>query len=167
MKYIKDFENKFIDESYLLSNYSPLYHLTDVYFLDSIIDDNCLKVGWVDNHFFGKSMKIISLTRNPKMNLSHYKDFDVIIELDKNELIKNGYKIYPYDFFIQSKKEDLPKSNKDRKSPFEFEEAITKDVSNISKYIISVNFLGNSIFEIPSLSKKIKEKNIKVYKNGK
>lgn len=75
-------------------------------------------------------MKIVSLTRNKKIDFSYYKPYlDVIIELDKNKLLKK-YKIIPYDYFIQSGKDDKTKSNPNRNF-FESEEIILYDIVDI------------------------------------
>ena len=52
MKKIKDI----LEESYLKSNFAPLYHYTDVWCLEKILNDNILKIGWYDNIF--KDIKI-------------------------------------------------------------------------------------------------------------
>ena len=160
---------KFIEESYLKSNKAPLYHFTTLNGFLNIIENNIIRVGEYDNIFKGGNIKFISLTREGKLDLNHYKiDIDIRLELDKNELSKK-YKIIPYDFFIQSGKENKPKSNIKRKEPFEFEEIILEDIKNIDKYIISVNFRNDSIFDKPvgKILKILKHKNIKIYENGK
>lgn len=165
---IKDF-SIFIDESYLDSNYAPLYHHTTTYAFFSIINDNELKKTEIENSYKGKKIKMVSLTRKKDLDLEHYKPFlDVVIELDTN-LLNKKYKIIPYDFFIHSKKEVRPKSDNSRKEPFEFEEIILKDIDNIMDYIISVNFKDMSIFDrqIASILPILKTNNKIIYKNGK
>lgn len=155
-----------IDESYLESNYAPLYHLTTNWILESILEINKLNVGWIENPFFNKKMEIISFTRNQNLNLTYYKDdINVIIKIDKNKLIKRGYKIYPYDFFIQSKKEIYPKANIKREMPFEFEEAVIVDIKNIMDYIISVNFLEDSLYDSYKSVNILKLNSINIYEN--
>jgi hypothetical protein len=159
--------NSFIEESYLDSNYAPIYHFTNNFYIDSILEDNELKVGWFENPFFGKKVKIISFSRSNKLDLSHYKDnINVILCLDKNKLIINGFKLHPYDFFIQIGKETLPKSNKERKQPYEFEEATLKNISNIDKYLISIDFLNGSIYDSYKSVNILKKKNIEIYEDG-
>ena len=161
--------NNFIDESYLESNNAPLYHYTTTYQFIEILESNILKMSTFDNPVNGNKIKIVSLTRNKNIDLSYYKPYlDVIIELDKNKLLKK-YKILPYDYFIQSGREDKPKSNINRKEPFEFEELVLNDVKNIDKYILSVNFRNDSIFDKPvgKILDILKSKNIKIYENGK
>jgi hypothetical protein len=166
MKKINNFDF-FIEESYLESNYAPLYHFTDYWSLESILEDNEIKVGWVDNPFLDNSKKIISFTRNKDLDMSHYKnDLDIVICLDKNKLILDGYKLYPYDFFIQSGKESMSKSNLERKYPFEFEEASILDIKNIDKYLISVDFKRGTLFDSVKSVKILKKKNIPIYEDG-
>lgn len=84
----------FIEESYLESNFAPIYHFTNSYYLLTILRENILKVGWFDNPFFGKKIKIISFARNNKLNIGNYKiDLNVILCFDKNKmlLINNRY----------------------------------------------------------------------------
>jgi hypothetical protein len=157
----------FIEESYLDSNFAPLYHRTTTYGIFDIISSDVLKMTDFENLFNGDKIKMVSLTRNKNLNLDYYKPFlDVIIELDVNELRKK-YKILKYYFFIHSKKEDKPKSNIYRQEPFEFEEIILKDVKNISDYIISVNFEDNSILDrqVASIIPILRNKKIKIYNN--
>jgi hypothetical protein len=156
------------NESYLQSNFAPIYHLTNEYYLLEIISSNKILKGWIDNPFKEKKIKIVSLTRNPRMRLKFKDDSTVIIELDKNKMINKGYKFLPYDFFIHSKKENKPKSSLDRKEPFEFEECVLSDIKDVKDYIISVNLPSNSFYDPSILNciKDLKSKNIKVLKNG-
>jgi hypothetical protein len=157
----------FIEESYLESNIAPIYHLTTYWSLESILEDNVLKTGWIDNPIFNKKMKIISFTRESKLNISHYKnDLDIVICIDKNKLISDGYKILPYDFFINNKDELYPKSDIRRSKPFEFEEVSLKDIINFDKYIISVDFLKKSLYRSYKSVNILKSKNIKIYEEG-
>lgn len=68
---IKDF-SIFIDESYLDSNYAPLYHHTTTYAFFSIINDNELKKTEIENSYKGKKIKMVSLTRKKDLDLEHY-----------------------------------------------------------------------------------------------
>ena len=163
MKYLKSLE-----ESYLLSNRAPLYHLTDIITLYDILIDNTLKRTEFDNISKDKVINMVSLTRNPDLNLSYYKEFlDVVIEFDIDKL-NSKYKIIPYDFFINNKKEIHAKSSIMRKSPFEFEEIILNDIDNIIVYIISLNFKDDSIYNpiFNQILKVIENKNIKIKKDG-
>jgi hypothetical protein len=163
---VKKFDE--FNESYLKSNFAPLYHLTNEYYLLEIIKNDKILKGWSDNSLKDKKIKMVSLTREPRMRLNFKADSNVIIELDKNKMINKGYKFVPYDFFIHSKKENKTKSNPDRKEPFEFEECVLKDIDNVKDYIISVNLPSSSFYD-PSIIKCIKDlknKNIKVLKNG-
>ena len=99
--------------------------------------------------------------------MNHYKnELNIIICLDKNKLLVSGYKFYPYDFFIQTKKEKLAKSNKDRKYPFEFEEALPVNIINLDNYIISVDFLNGSLYESYKSVNILKKKNIPIYEDS-
>ena len=159
--------DEFLDESYLDSNNAPVYHFTSIDQFISIIKSNILKVDIYDNIFRDENIKFVSLTRNKNFNMEHYRiDIDIRIELD-SYLLKQRYKIIPYDFFINQKSEENPKSSINRKSPFEFEEIILTNIKDIKKYIISIDFQNDSILDrkvseiLPELS------NIKIYNNGK
>lgn len=160
---------EFIEESYLDSSKAPLYHYTNIYSLFKILNDDKLSVGFFENPFLDKSIKFVSLSRNPNLDLSHYKmDLDVVIELDVNKL-KNSYKVIPYDFFIRSGKTKYTKSDLRRKEPFEFEEIILKDIENVTSYILSVNFKDDIIL-LPiftNIFKILKKNKIKILKDGK
>ena len=159
--------NDFIEESYLESNFAQIYHFTNNYYLLTILRENVLKVGWFDNPFFGKNVKIVSFTRNNKLNVGNYKtDLNVILCVDKNKMLLDGYKLYPYDYFIQSGKEIHTKSNILRSKPFEFEEASNVDIINIDKYIIYVDFLEDSLFDSSTSINILKKKNIPIYEAG-
>lgn len=166
MKNVNKFEF-FIDESYLDSNHAPLYHFTNNFYLESILEENELTVGWFENPFFNSKLKIISFSRNKNLNLEHYKDdINVIICLDKDKLINKGYRFYPYDFFIQNRKETLPKSNIKRKEPFEFEEATLKNISNLDNFLLYIDFIGDSLYDSYKSVNILKKKNIRIYENG-
>jgi hypothetical protein len=167
MRYIK----KLVDfnESYLDSNFAPLYHFTDEYSFHNIVNENTLRVSRNDNILDGKVINIVSLTRDDRLNLEHYKMFtDVMIKLDRDKLNKK-YKIVKYDFFVHSKKEDKPKSNPDRKEPFEFEEFIERDIENVLDYIISVDFRNGCIMDrnVASTIPTLRKRNITIYDDGK
>lgn len=164
---IYKFDKFSIDESYLESNHAPIYHLTNNFNLEFILDENELKLGWVENPFFNKKIKIVSFTRNKNLDLSHYKEsINVILSIDKNKLIIDGYKLYPYDFFVNIGKENLPKSNGNRKYPYEFEEASIKSISNLDNYLISVDFLYESFYNSYRSVNILKNKNIPIYEAG-
>lgn len=164
---INNFYN-YIEESYLDSNFAPIYHKTTTYDFYKIINENTLRTSEVKHPFNNKLIKIISFTRNPKLDLSYFKFFlDVVIKLDKNLLNKN-YKIIPYDFFINTNKEKFPKSNILRKEPFEYEEIILKDIDNFMDYIISVDFENNTITDrqVAMTLPILRKNNIEIYNNG-
>lgn len=166
-----EFDSKFddIDESYLDSNFAPLYHHTTTHSFYNIMSENILKTSEIEHPFKSKKVKMVSLTRNSNLDISYFKAFlDVVIELDRNKLNKK-YKIIPYDFFIHTKKEILPKSNIKREKEYEFEEIIPTDIKNISEYIISINFKDDSIMDrqVASILPTLKDKNIIIYNNGK
>lgn len=157
----------FLEESYLDSNFAPLYHFTNNYYLLNILKENILKVGWFDNPFFGKSVKIVSFSRINRININNYKnDLNVILCLDKNRMIIDGYKFYPYDYFIHSGKETYSKSSIYRFEPFEFEEASVDNIIDIDKYIIYVDFIEDSLFDSPDSINILKKKNIPIYEAG-
>lgn len=161
MKYIKPF-----DESYLESNYAPLYHITDVYSFKDIIKSNTLKTGLFDNIFYNKKIRMISLTRNKNIDFSYFKDaMNITIELDRNKLVKK-YKIVPYDFFIHTRKETKTKDNLLRKQPYEYEEIILRDIKNVINYIISVNFKNDTILYFSEIIPLLQKNNIIIYENG-
>ena len=164
---IKNFTD-YIEESYLDSNHAPLYHICGIHSLYDILKDNILKKGYFENPLNGEFLHMVSLTRYKKLNLNYYKEFcECIIELDKNKLSQN-YKIYKYDFFIHAKQEDKPKSNINRNKPIEFEEMILNDILNIDKYILSIDFINNSLSIISNeLLSLLTMKNIKILNNGK
>lgn len=139
MKKIKDI----LEESYLKSNFAPLYHYTDVWCLEKILNDNILKIGWYDNIFKDIKIKFISLTRNKDLDFSHYRKINIRLCLDTNKL-KKFYKIIPYDFFIHQNKTKFGKISsqirKNEKTPYESEEIILSDIQNINEYIISIDF---------------------------
>lgn len=167
MKYILKWFDYIID-SYLETNNAPLYHRTTTYGFLEIIKSNTLKMTEFDNIYQDSIIHMVSFTRNKNLNLDYYKPFlDVVIEIDREKL-KDNYKIIKYDFFIHNKMEDKPKSNINRIEPFEFEEIVIKDISNIDRYIISVNFENNSLMDkqVASLIPILREKNIKIYNNG-
>ena len=164
---INNFYN-YIEESYLDSNFTPIYHKTTTYDFYKIINENILRTSEVKHPFNNEFIKMVSFTRNPKLDLSYFKFFlDVVIKLDKNLLNKN-YKIIPYDFFINTNKEKFPKSNLSRKEPFEFEEIILKDIDNVIDYIISVDFENNTITDrqVAMTLPILRKNNIKIYNNG-
>lgn len=158
-----------IDESYLESGKAPLYHYTNIWTFFKIINENKLKVGIFENPYLNKKIKVISLSRNPNLDLSYYRDdLDTIIELDSN-LLKNKNKIIPYDFFIHNRSENKPKSKISRISPVEFEEILFNDLDNITEYILSVNFIDDAIL-LPIFSNILpilKKNNIKILNDGK
>lgn len=156
------------NESYLESGNAPISHLTNTTYLYDILRTDVLKRGWVENPFFGERMKIVSFTRNPGMRLNFKPDSDVVIKLDKDKMIKDGHRFYPYDFFIQDGKETKGKGDPDRKQPFEFEECCTKDVNNVTEYILSVDFTSESFLEPLALVniKLLRGKNIIVERDG-
>ena len=165
MKSIKLYSD--FNEGYLISNYAPLYHRTNVWYFESIIKDNKLKVSNIKNPFFKDEKFILSFSRIGNLDISKYKDdLDVIICLDKYKMVKTGYKFIPYDFFIQSDKEDKPKSNNKRNMDYEFEEVCLENISDIMDYIISVNFVNNSFYDCYNTIDILINKEIEIYEDG-
>ena len=60
MKSIKLYSD--FNEGYLISNYAPLYHRTNVWYFESIIKDNKLKVSNIKNPFFKDEKFILSFS---------------------------------------------------------------------------------------------------------
>ena len=151
MKILNYKEYSYIEiyESYLESNYAPLYHYTDNWAIKSIIETDTLNIGWYDAPFFGKLSKFISLTRNSYFDLSHYRRADCRITLDL-DLLKNDYKVISYDYFIHSKKTDISKVESEKRKkinvPYEAEEVILENITNIHKYIISIDYFNITDF---------------------
>lgn len=156
-----------IFESYLKSNFAPLYHFTTLLTLSEILDDNVLKVGYYDNPFFGKISNFVSLTRNDKFKFK-FRKVDCRMKLDRN-LLRSNYKIIPYDFFIQSNTEIYPKSDIKRTSYFEFEEVVSDNITNLNNYLISIDFYSiEDIFRIYKvLSSYVKRFDTEITLNGK
>lgn len=127
----------FIDESYLESNFAPLYHFTTVFVLNEILISNTLDIGYYENPVFGELKKFISLTRFK--NFKNHRESNIRIELDKLKLTFN-HKIIPYDYFINAKKEKYPKSNLKRIEKVQYEEIILNKISNFNIYLKSINF---------------------------
>jgi hypothetical protein len=134
---MKKFED-YIEESYLKSNFAPLYHFTSIWVFNSILKEDMLNVGYYENPINGEKDKFVSLTRNKDFDLS-FRKTEVRLDLDQN-LLRNDFNIIPYDFFIHSNQEQYPKSSIKRIKPFEFEEIILKDIKNLHKYLININF---------------------------
>jgi len=146
MKYI------FLFEKFLENNYSPLYHYTNMSNLYNIIKTNILKT---HKPYIGE--KCISFSRNPiyKYDDSSYRPR---LKLDQNKLRLNGYKPIPINEFgkpvnnisIPDFKPSLRKYDNNYIPPqlqnyceWEYEERIYKDIKNINKYIISIQFPNN------------------------
>ncbi len=151
--------DQFLDESYLDSNHAPLYHKTDTFALESIIDSDTLNMGIYDNPYGNKEIKMISLTRNKKLDMSNYRmTLNTIISLDKN-LLKNSYEIIPYDFFIHSHKEIFPKWDINRKENFEYEEIVLVNITDLHKYLLEIEIIGDFV-QINTIYNKLQD-----YKN--
>lgn len=56
-----------------------------------------------------------------------------------------------------------------RKEPFEYEEIVLKDIINIKKYILSINFIEDSMFSplFPKVCDILDKNKIKILINGK
>jgi len=162
----KEFTNEM--KSDLISNHAPLYHFTNSFYLIDIINDDVLSKGWFQHKVRNKNTSIVSLTRNKNFNITYYKnDTNIRICLDSDKL-RHDYSIIPYDFFINSNTEHLPKSNPNRKSKYEYEEICSNNIYNIHKYIISIDLIKYVMeYENGSLDLPIKKllnlnKNIKI-----
>lgn len=132
MKYLVLFEK------YLESNYSPLYHYTRSS-LEKILESDQL----IKKPPF-KGVDCVCVTRSPIYKL----DFNVSprLKLDQNKLRLDGYTSIPIDEFSGDKKSLNRKIGKnksytdDNTTEWEFEERIYKDIKNLGKYIISIQF---------------------------
>jgi len=102
------------------------------------------------------------------MRLLFKPDSEVVMKMDKNRMIRDGHRFYPYDYFIQDGKETKSKGDLERKYPFEYEECCTDDIKMVTRYIMSVNFTSESFTEPLSLFliRTLKEKNITVERDG-
>ena len=153
---------EFTNESYLEGSRQPIYHITR--HLYDILKTDLLKCNKPARTSHGKD-KSISLTRN--IDFSDVPSNE-IIELDVDKLINSGIKTYPVDEWAwkngkrnldtinlsrnlsKSGFDEFKKGNrgtkhnldlpKEFKLETEFEERIYKDITNLGKYIISLNF---------------------------
>ncbi len=158
------------NESYLEGSRAPLYHYTDTWALANIIEDDVLKIGWYDNPLGSDSVKIISLSRDSLLNIDYYRDINCRIVLNKDLLLKHSYKVIPYDFFIQSNKTNFGKietqKRLDNRVPYESEEILLKDIENVGRFIISIDFYElSSYFKIERLLLKYKDINSHIVYN--
>jgi hypothetical protein len=119
---------KEITEGY---QFGVLYHYTEEWQLEKIIQSNILKGP-------------ISLTRSQDSFVKDFMGNVPIIVLDQDKL-RNNYKIRPYQSY-----------DDEGRSEDEMEEVIDKDVTNLDKYITKI-ILPKPSLEIESL---LKEKNI-------
>ena len=127
--------NEFLLEGKFLNS---LYHFTDSYALEMILDSNSLELGIYNGLFKNKLIKFISLTRFKNLK-DPMRDSPIRIELDLFKL-KYNYKIIPYDFFIHAKQEDKPKSDIRRVKKFEYEEIVLKKIVSLNRYLVSITF---------------------------
>ena len=102
-----------------------------------------MKIGGFEHPTEIGSSNILSLTRDINFRLDH-RDNEVIICLDKNKLL-NNYKIIPYDFYIQTNKEVYKKWEIGR-NRFENEEILYKEIKDLNKYILYIEFLNIDIY---------------------
>lgn len=119
---------------------APLYHGTDGERAQRIIVSNTLKMGPARDGYHGKQ---VSLTRNLPFALQWGT---VVFELDQDKLSRT-YPIKPYNFFglgwsygarsFPESKSFISKG-KDYTFTNQFEEAISRDITNIDKYITKI-----------------------------
>lgn len=119
---------KEINEGY---QYGVLYHYTEDWLLEQIIENNTLNGP-------------ISLTRSRDSFVHYWKGNVPIIVLDQDKL-RNNYKIRPYRSY-----------DEDGNFEDEMEEVIDKSITNLNKYIIKIILPNNN----PKLESLLKEKNI-------
>lgn len=104
----------------------PLYHFTDLYGLEGILNSNTLKVGDDSSFETGGNIGNVSLTRDKEMWIFQYR-----IELDGNKL-SNNYKITPFAW-------DQERG--------EAEEYINRDIKNIKNYITGISLCIDRVNE--------------------
>lgn len=139
---------------------APLYHATNTIAAANILKDNVLKTSFSDY----KAPASTSFTRS--FDFSKYwtntytdeKSADTIVfEIDQQKLAQN-YKIKPFNFYNHKTRETstLNKRNEHRN---EYEERVTKNITNFDKYITKIIVLdkpgkrigGNLILNHPKL----------------
>ena len=119
-----------------------------------IINDNSIIRG--DYHLLnGNEVRTLSLTRNPNL-IAINNSSDVIFCLNK-DILTTKFKVYPYDYFIVNKREYEKKFSPKRIEPFEYEEALDKDIKNLNKYLLyinfnDINFIKNNLYDIRKYS---------------
>ncbi len=167
---IEKYDN-FIDESFLETNRAPLYHFTYSYYLNTILNENKLKIGDIDSPINNNFYKIISFTRNKNMvSPEHRRDINVRLEFNTDRL-RHDYRLIPYDFYIHQKSETKPKSNILRTKNVEFEEVCLKDIEDINKYLTKIEFIIENDSEyylcLTNLKNYLfKNNKIEIYYNG-
>jgi len=158
-------------ESFLESNYSPLYRYVPWFFKTDMEKDmmSC-RIPADENAKCSKNKNYIPrscicFTRS--VNYSYDGSRSVRIKLDQNKLRKDGYIPYPIDEFRNSIKmrklgknislKYTKKSSDDWFVEWEYEERIYKDIKSLGKYIISI--------QLPNNNKYSKEINSQEFKN--
>jgi hypothetical protein len=173
---IKKFDD-FLNEAYLKGGRQPLYHYTFLGRLPSIIESDTLKMG---NPARPRDSKAICVTRNPYFSHDG-AELECRIVLDYDRLKNDGYRSYPFDEIGTVTKDtknmnyiksnfpsvkqgkrtiqhglDLPKIGNGLE--VEFEERIYRNVKNIGKYIISIDFSNKSnLLRLSELDKYLEE----------
>jgi hypothetical protein len=168
MKFIKQFTD-FLNEAYLKGGRQPLYHHT--YRLKDIFASDTLKTSTPSYSKKGeKYSKSISLTRVNYIRLNGCS-FNIRLVLDIDALNRDGYITEPFDEIGYNKKhtKDIPifkshgvqkRSSKtitvhkvaglpqfdDSGIQPEYEERCYKDITNLGKYIIAVEFSTIDVF---------------------
>lgn len=163
MKILKFFD--YINESYLKGNLQPLYKY--VYHINEIMKSDLLKISDVAADYNNTNIKSMSLTRSIYYTMDDESLIYARLVLDMDKLKTDGYISKPYDeigMLIGKKKDYIHKkfypkySGNDQQVtrvvrnnvgyntdlPFtietEYEERIFKDIKNIGKYIISIQY---------------------------
>lgn len=157
----------FVNEAYLKGGRQPLYHYTRITHLSKIMETDTLKVSRVSRP---RNTTSICLTRSPYFTHDGGSLTAPRIVLDSDKLRKHGYNSLPVDEIgIAGKGMDknFTKSNfkniKSGKRPVhsgldlpspvgstnmglevEYEERIHKDIKDVGKYIISIEFYNES-----------------------
>lgn len=168
---VEKYDDFIIDESFLKSGRAPLYHFTYSYYLNTILNENRLKIGDIDNPIKNEYYKIISFTRDKNMiSPEHRKDMNVRLEFD-TEKLRNDYRLIPYDFYIHQKSETNPKSSILRIKNVEFEEVCLRNIDNLNKYLTKIEFIveNDSEYYLSIVNLKnylLKYSKIEIYYNG-
>ena len=134
-----------------------LYHYTFLIHALQIVNDNVMKVGQLHES--------ISFTRDQNFHKTSFifkkehRDVRIVFDGDK---LSEKYKIRPYDYFGDLKGKS---SKNDQKVEFQAEEMIKENITDVKKYIISIDLpdpnhydtiLNTYGFEVNNFMKKMR-----------